>query len=65
MPFRSIVATPKELARIAAAFEETWSDIAPAGFDDICRESDTSMSLESALIEVVFGVLKAGKAGYG
>ncbi|KFC64692.1 hypothetical protein FG93_05288 [Bosea sp. LC85] len=27
MPFRSIVATPEELARIAAAFEEAWNDI--------------------------------------
>lgn len=28
MPFRSIVATPEELARIAAAFDEAWSEIA-------------------------------------
>ena len=27
MPFRSIVATPEELAGIAAAFEEAWSEI--------------------------------------
>lgn len=27
MPFRSIVATPEELAGIAAAFEEAWNDI--------------------------------------
>ncbi|MGO4670718.1 hypothetical protein [Bosea sp. 2RAB26] len=28
MPFRSIVATPEELARVAAAFEEAWSEVA-------------------------------------
>ncbi|GAU84154.1 hypothetical protein BIWAKO_04086 [Bosea sp. BIWAKO-01] len=29
MPFRSIVTTPEELVRIAAAFDEAWSEIAP------------------------------------
>lgn len=28
MPFRSIAATPEELARIAEAFEEAWTEIA-------------------------------------
>lgn len=31
MPFRSIVATPEELDRIAAAFEEAWSKIEARG----------------------------------
>ena len=29
MPFRSIVASPEELARIAAAFEDAWGEVAP------------------------------------
>ncbi|WP_069883041.1 hypothetical protein [Bosea sp. BIWAKO-01] len=28
MPFRSIVASPEELARIASAFEEAWGEVA-------------------------------------
>ncbi|MGO4677598.1 hypothetical protein AB4Z40_32380 [Bosea sp. 2YAB26] len=57
MPFRSIVATPEELALIVAAFEKAWSEIDARGSFDVLKAAGQ----RERLGYIVAGLWSAGE----
>lgn len=57
MPFRSIVATPEELAMIVAEFEKAWSQIDARGSLDVLQATGQ----RERLGYIVAGLWSAGK----